>query len=144
VLPYDNKTVRTGINGDPLIDYGDVQVYPSNFEMETRFRRAAEAEQWRGIVQFGLFLSGGARIHCAKFRHELTLGCGSGKGGQVIGGDMEAVGFLSTSDKENPCWIVVKAISDFADHERDTIIKTSRPVACWRAANFVLSALKNG
>lgn len=141
VLPYDNKTVRTGADDDPVIDYGEVGVYRSNPELLGRFQRAAEAVEWKERVIAGLLLSGGARIHCAAFRDELARECGKGKGDLVVGGDMEGVGFLSASEQENPCWIVVKAISDFADSNRDELIELSRPVACYRAARFVLSTL---
>jgi nucleoside phosphorylase len=144
VLPYDSRTVRTGSDGGPIVSYDgpdDAAVHRSNPELLGRFRRAAEAAEWRGRVIPGLLLSGGARIHCAAFRDELARECGQGKGDVVVGGDMEAVGFLSASDRDQPCWIVVKAISDFADHHRDAIIERSRPVACYRAARFVLSTM---
>jgi adenosylhomocysteine nucleosidase len=123
------------------VSYDEAMVHRSNPELLGRFRRAAEAAEWRGRVMHGLLLSGGARIHCAAFRDELARECGRGKGDVVVGGDMEAVGFLSASDQDKPCWIVVKSISDFADHHRDAIIKRSRPVACYRAARFVLSMM---
>jgi adenosylhomocysteine nucleosidase len=59
----------------------------------------------------------------------------------IVGGEMEGIGLLSISPPEKPSWIVVKAISDFADEDRDAIIKETRPIACRRAAVFVLSAL---
>jgi adenosylhomocysteine nucleosidase len=142
VLPYDNKTVRTGPSEEPLISYDEVRVYPSNPELLGRFRRAADSPEWKGRVMSGLFLSGGARIHCASFREELARECSRGRGDLVVGGDMEGVGFLSASDEKRPCWIVVKAISDFADRDRDEIIERARPVACWNAARFVLITLQ--
>lgn len=91
----------------------------------------------------GLLLSGGARIHCAAFRDELARECGRGKGPDlVVGGDMEGVGLLAASDRERPNWIVVKAISDWADRDRDDVIERTRPIACYHSARFVLAALK--
>ncbi len=55
---------------------------------------------------------------------------------------MEGVGFLSGSPPDRPNWILVKGISDFADEARDEIIKTTRGPACYNAARFLLSALK--
>lgn len=141
VLPYDNRTVRTGSDEGAIVSYDEAMVHRSNPELLGRFRRAAEAAEWKGRVMSGLLLSGGARIHCAAFRDELARECGRGKGDVVVGGDMEAVGFLSVAEPDKACWIVVKAISDFADHHRDAIIERSRAVACYRAAKFVLGVM---
>jgi nucleoside phosphorylase len=61
----------------------------------------------------------------------------------IVGGEMEGVGLLSVSPRDDPIWIVVKGICDFADEERDRIIKKSRPVACANSSQLVLSALAN-
>jgi adenosylhomocysteine nucleosidase len=55
---------------------------------------------------------------------------------------MEGGGLLSSSPPTDPIWIVVKGISDFADHERDGIIAKTRGPACQQAARFVLTALR--
>jgi adenosylhomocysteine nucleosidase len=142
ILPYDYKLVKTADNGSPIVDYGDVAVFRSNPELLNRFRRTSQAAEWKDLVRHGLFLSGAARIHCASYRDELAKECGHGKGELVVGGDMEGVGFLSASERERPCWIVVKGISDFADINRtEELIKQTRPIACYRAAKFVLSTL---
>lgn len=141
VLPYDNRIVRTGVRGAPVVDYSEVEVYPSHSTLLSRFQQTAALPAWNQRVWSGLLLSGAARIHCAAFRDELAQKCGD-KSAQVVGGDMESVGLLSASvDRANPCWIVVKAISDFADHQRDEIIERARPFACYSAAHFVLSSL---
>ena len=56
---------------------------------------------------------------------------------------MEGVGLLSVSPANEPAWIVVKGISDFADENRDVVIEQYRPIACRNAADFVLRALLN-
>jgi adenosylhomocysteine nucleosidase len=56
---------------------------------------------------------------------------------------MEGVGLLSTSPANDPAWIIVKGISDFADENRDAVIERYRPIACRNAADFVLDALLN-
>jgi adenosylhomocysteine nucleosidase len=56
---------------------------------------------------------------------------------------MEGVGLLSLSPANDPAWIVVKGISDFADEDRDAVIEGNRPLACGNAADFVLDALLN-
>ena len=142
-VPYDNRIIRTGNQGEALFDYGAVQAYPAHQGLCRRFQRIAKAIAWRGHAWSGLFLSGAARIHCAAFRDEVARQCG-GEGTSVVGGDMESVGLLSASDaRARPCWVAVKAISDFADWQRDEIIEGARPIACYGAARFVLEALQS-
>lgn len=86
-------------------------------------------------------LSGAAKIYSSEFRDRLARKCAHGKGGLVIGGDMEAVGIASASTGKAPNWIVAKAISDFADHDRDKVIAKNRPIACRNAARFVLETI---
>lgn len=86
-------------------------------------------------------LTGEARIHCEDYRQELTKGLND-RGDPVIGGEMEGGGLVASGPKDAPSWIVVKGISDFADHNRDTVIQTSRLPASENAARFVLEALK--
>jgi nucleoside phosphorylase len=143
VLPYDDRTVRTGTRGEAVFDYGGIQPYLAHPGLCRRFQRMAEAPPWKAHVWSGLFLSGAARIHCQAFRDELIRQC-RGDGAAVIGGDMESVGLLSASDaRTTPCWVAVKAISDFADWQRDEIIEGARPIACYCAARFVLEALQS-
>lgn len=141
VLPYDYRIVRTGTDGAPDVDYSEVQAYPSHEGLRRRFQEIASMPAWQQRTWSGWLLSGSARIHCAAFRDELARKCGD-KRARVVGGDMESVGLLSASlDRASPCWIAVKAISDFADVYRDEIIEKTRPFACYIAARFVLGAL---
>lgn len=57
---------------------------------------------------------------------------------------MEGVGLLAAALKsDDPVWCVVKAISDFADEQRNEDIKTGVKIAPRNAALFVLSSLLN-
>jgi nucleoside phosphorylase len=142
ILPYDTRTVKTADDGSPRVDYTSVDRYSSNKALRRHFEQFSQQPPWKGRVHRGLLLSGGARIHCASFRDELVRECGPGHGDPVVGGDMEGVGFLSASSRKKPSWIIVKGISDFADHNRKKHIEDARPVACYYAAKFVLSALR--
>ena len=141
VLTYDYRIVRADSAGMPIVDYSDVERYPSKASLLAMFQAAAGQTEWRDKVHVGLMLSGGARIHCGRFRDELVQECGAGRPDPIIGGDMEGMGFVSTSPKEDPRWILVKGISDFADEDRDNVITTGRPIACYNSARFVLAAL---
>ena len=92
-------------------------------------------------VFFGGMLSGGARIFSSAFLRELIAGVPAGDDG-IIGGDMEGVGLLASSPLNDPGWVVVKGISDFADDARYRQVDAeARTVACRNSARFVLAAL---
>lgn len=142
LLPYDYKVIRCGVSDEPTADYSGLKASRSNGDLLALFERAVSAR--RGAeppVHFGRLLSGGTRIHCSRYRDELVDALMSEGDGPIVGGDMEGVGLLSVSDDDNPRWMIVKGISDFACERRDAVIEDSRPAACRNAARFVLSAL---
>lgn len=143
VIPYDYRIVRDGPGHQPANDYGETPVYRPHLEELARFRAFEERPEWRGKVWPGFLLSGGARIYSAQFRDQLVQELAD-KGGPVVGGDMEGVGLLSASPTDAPCWMIVKAISDFADSRRDEVIKNARRAACYSAAQFVLRTIAAG
>lgn len=143
VIPYDYRIVRDGPGHQPESDYSKTRAYPPHPGEVARFRDFANRPEWRGKVWPGFLLSGGARIHSAQFRDQLVQEL-TDKGGSVVGGDMEGAGLLSASPTDAPCWMIVKAISDFADSSRDEVIKETRPVACYSAAQFVLRTIAAG
>ncbi|MEO5727813.1 MAG: hypothetical protein ABI134_04745 [Byssovorax sp.] len=113
-----------------------------------RFRRTADefarmGEPERVIV--GTLLSGGARIESARFRDDLIANIPAMEP-QVVGGEMEAVGAVSAAtndDIDEPGWIVVKGISDFADTPSRAKIEESRNGAARSAARVVLRTLQS-
>lgn len=141
LLPYDDRRVYTDA-GTMRTDYGKVKAYAAKPSLVMVLRRMATASAWRKKVSFGAVLTGGARIHCAQYRDELVREL-SNRGAQVIGGEMEGAGLLSASQQDDPAWIVVKGICDFADDHRDAEIKQGRKVACANAAAFALAALRD-
>lgn len=102
-------------------------------------------------ILFGGMLSGGAIIHSTQYLKELVNNVPQAEDG-IIGGDMEGVGLLSVSPPDDPLWVVVKGISDFADDSRAVIdsdgsrkkaFVDDRRTACQNSARFVLRALAN-
>lgn len=145
IIPYDSRDVKPhpGSPGRYMMDYSRTEREPARQTLVDMFLR----EQSRGGHPFGVhvgaMLSGGARIHCAVFRDELVRSVAAA-GHPVVGGEMEGVGLLAASlSGDDSIWCVVKAISDFADEDRDKVIDKYRPIACRNAAHFVLSALLN-
>lgn len=104
-------------------------------------RNRAKASGFK--VHFGTILSGASRIHSGCFRRELIDQIPSHEH-RVVGGEMESVGILVTSRDDSPTTVVCKGISDFADHNRDAVIKESRARAALNAAVFALDALIAG
>lgn len=148
LLPYDNRRVYSE-SGEVKTDYGTVKPYLAKQSLIVILSNFAARTEWRSRVNIGALLTGGARIQCSAYRDELARNL-SDHGEVVIGGEMEGVGLLSASDPGDPCWIIVKGISDFADESRADLseaakkeFKRHRALACENAARFVLSAFKD-
>lgn len=141
VIPYDYRIIVDSAEGTPRADYSKTRHYPAREQLVTRFRHTAAAENWRDRVHFGLFLSGGARIYSSRYRDNLVRECGMDRDDVVVGGEMEGVGLLSSCAEDDPRWIIVKGISDFADQPSDSRPSRHRKEACYNAAQFVLAAL---
>lgn len=140
IIAYDYRKVVES-EGGHLTDYRDAPRYHAKDSLVRTLRRAQEGGGLAHEVFFGALLSGGARISSAAFRDELIRGVPAGAD-QVIGGEMEGVGFLSLRGaSQDPRWVIVKGISDFAEHDREAKLKESRPLACSNAAQFLFRAL---
>jgi adenosylhomocysteine nucleosidase len=139
LFPYDRREVyltRDGI----VYQYEYAKRRNCNRTLLRIFQRAAEQiRQFRSRVHFGMLLSGGARIYSPGFRDRLIRWVPQKPDHPVVGGEMEGVGLLAGSNPDNPSWIVVKGICDFADNFMPE--NPARPAACRRAASFVLRAL---
>lgn len=144
VLAYDRCVVKSTDTTTSHHDYSQVPMRRASSSLLREFERHACTTEWQGRVHRGLILSGGAIIHCAEFRDKLARKCAHGKGDLAVGGEMEGIGLLSASPKSSPNWIIVKAISDFADHHRDEVIRANRPLACYNSARFVLETIADG
>ncbi len=137
LVPYDNRDVRADDTGTPVVGYERVRRRRAKKSLVRMMERGAHG--WER-VHFGALLSGAARIHCAAYRDHLRDAVPQ-RGERIVGGEMEGVGLLAASDPEDPNWIVVKGICDFADEHRDEVIDGSRSAASKRSAMFVLGAL---
>ena len=141
LLTYDNRRVQSGF-WSSKVDYSDVRPFLAKETLLKTLRGLAREDGWKDIVKFGPMLTGGARIHCGRFRDHLVKAL-SRENERVVGGEMEGVGLLSASDPSAPSWVVVKGICDFADKKRDDEVKLWRSQACENAARFVLTALRD-
>lgn len=141
LLTYDNRRVYSGF-WSSQIDYSQSKPFPSKESLLNAFSALAKRDEWKSRVNFGAMLTGGAKIHCAKYRDHLVKFL-SRDGEPIIGGEMEGAGLLAASNPTEPSWIVVKGICDFADKKRDSEVKLWRNDACENAARFVLTALRD-
>ena len=139
VFPYDIREVHDAETGY-LSNYRKTTSLKAHGGLVSMFERASKRIQYPFRVSFGTLLSGGARISSRRFRDEIARTVASNPAhGMPIGGDMEAAGLLSVAHK----WVVVKAISDFAEGTMSTTDDAERTRACQNAVRFALTALQN-
>lgn len=90
---------------------------------------------WEGPkVHFGLMLSGEKLARHKNFRKKLLS-----IEPEAIGGEMEGTGVYSAAYRTKVDWILIKAISDWADKHKDD---TYQQQAAENAARFILHVLK--
>lgn len=116
VLNYEPQRVSKGRRAK-IMPRGDRVT--SSTEWLDRFRQidaACQRSHWPGwpSVHFGLLLSGEKLVDNKDYRESLL----SIANGQAIGGEMEASGIYTAAADERAAWIVVKAISDWANGEK--------------------------
>ncbi len=89
-------------------------------------------------VSSGLMLSGEKLIDDIKFKRKLI-----NSEPEAIGGEMEAAGLYVSASAQKVEWIVIKAICDWADGEKDQNKETNQILAATNAAEFLINSLKN-
>jgi len=92
---------------------------------------------WDGAeVHFGVILCGSKLIANKLFRDRLLV-----NEPEAIGGEMEGVGLYSAAIVKKVDWIIVKAISDWADGNKDD---TAQNAAALNATKFVYHIIRQG
>jgi nucleoside phosphorylase len=92
-----------------------------------------------GNVLFGLILSGAKLVDNRDFREQLRSFAP-----EAIGGEMEGAGLYAAAQGNKVDWILVKAISDWADGNKAEDKQTRQEQAAARAARFVFHVIKQG
>ncbi|MCE9572482.1 MAG: hypothetical protein K8W52_04940 [Deltaproteobacteria bacterium] len=149
VFLYDDREViDAGDNaGGYIVRYPPTARKVASGTWHDRFRRLAGHYLQDGNaakIDLGIILSGGARIESAAYRDELVAGLPR-MDQPVIGGEMEGMGAISaalSTDPDDPGWVVVKGISDFADAPSRSKIKDTRAAAARASAKAVLRVLQ--
>lgn len=147
VIPYDNRRKYIAENGAEATDYRRATPRRCRPSLLSLMKRHAKRQHHLSRndddqvfeVHFGAFLSGAAQIQSAHYRDRLVRAFANRP---VVGGDMEAVALSAASDPNDPSWLAVKGISDFADEDRDKHVETARRRASENAIRFLLGALQ--
>lgn len=103
-------------------------------------RLRAARDTWNGApLHFGCLLSGDKLIDNQDFRAQLTA-----LEPEAIGGDMEGAGLYVAAQDQKADWIVVKAISDWADGKKYESKQEYQRLAAKNAAKYVFHVLEQG
>ncbi len=94
--------------------------------------------KWKGSrVRPGLILSGEKLIDNKDYRDQLLV-----LQSEAVGGEMEGAGLYVASADHKVDWIVIKAICDWADGNKDVNKKPRQKKAAKNAADFLVQSLK--
>ncbi len=98
-------------------------------------------EDWPNppTVYQGLILSGSKLVDDEDFRDQLHMIAPS-----AVGGEMEGVGLYEAALNKHVEWLMVKAISDWADGKKHVNKKENQQLAAEHAARFTVKAIELG
>ena len=99
--------------------------------------RAADLTWDGATVRFGVVLTGEKLLDDLAFRTQMLR-----LEPEAIGGEMEGAGLYAACQDEKVDWILVKAICDWADGNKEVDRKARQQTAATNAAMFVLHALQ--
>jgi nucleoside phosphorylase len=132
--PYELQRVGTAA-GQPRIILRSDRPHAA-----TALLRRCKAAQysWTGAkLRFGLVLSGEKLVDNLAFREELRA-----LEPEALGGEMEATGLYAACQDARVDWILVKAICDWADGQKEHDRAARQKLAADNAARFILHVLQ--
>lgn len=95
---------------------------------------------WQGApARFGLIVSGEKLVDQLAFRDQLLR-----LEPEAIGGEMEGAGLYAAALRQRVDWILVKAICDWADGNKDQDKANRQQTAAHNAAQFVVHVIRQG
>ena len=101
--------------------------------------RVFHQTRWTGAtVRFGLVLTGEKLVDDIDYRDQLVA-----LEEEAVGGEMEGAGLYVSSYDNKVDWIVVKAICDWGDGNKEVDKTPRQQLAAKNAAEFVVQSLKN-
>lgn len=137
VVAYESQRVNDSAAPHRIVPRGDrVSASP---RLLARCRTTAL--DWdRSAVHFGLILSGEKLIDSSDFLGQLTAQFGN----EAVGGEMEGAGVYSAAYRHRKDWIIVKAVSDWADGTKNDRKEERQALAAANAAGFVVKLAAGG
>ncbi|HEU4325024.1 MAG TPA: hypothetical protein VFS21_17925 [Roseiflexaceae bacterium] len=134
--PYEPQRLGAGPDGaQVLVSRGDRVTAPPR-----ALDRCRDAElSWSGRVQFGLMLSGEKLID-----HAPAVAALLAREPEAVGGEMEGAGLYVAASQHKIDWLLIKAICDWADGNKDQDKAQNQALAAKNAAGFVLHMLAQG
>lgn len=134
LVGYELQKVEQRADGSEIVRPRGVRVQASPRLLS---RLQASIFDWQGPnVHFGLALSGDKLVNSKNFSNKLL-----GIEPEAIGGEMEGTGVYAAAHRNKVDWILIKAICDWADGNKDD---TYQQLAAENAARFILHALQQG
>ncbi len=101
--------------------------------------RVFHQTRWTGAtVRFGVVLTGEKLVDDIDYRDQLVA-----HEEEAVGGEMEGAGLYVSSYDNKVDWIVVKAICDWGDGNKEVDKTPRQKLAAKNAADFVVQSLKN-
>lgn len=137
VFDYELQRVGTNLRGKLARVFRGAKPDASP-RLLSRFR-AARLHTFGLSVREGILLSGAKLVDNVDYREELRALCV-----EAIGGEMEGFGVYSAAARFNVDWIIVKAISDWADGKKRSRKQQRQDLAARNAALAVLRTLERG
>lgn len=132
LIGYELQKIEPGANGEEVIKPRGDRAHPSPRLLN---HLKASLVDWQGpTVHFGPVLSGEKLAKHKNFRNRLL-----GIEPEAIGGEMEGTGLYSAAHRNRVDWILIKAICDWADENKDDAYQQ---LAAENAAQFLFTMLQ--
>jgi WD40 repeat protein len=137
LLGYELQKIATGNEVQVEVIPRDDRPHAS-VKLLDRFRCGVLG--WHGPkVEFGLLLSGDKLVDNQNFRDQLCK-----LAPEAIGGEIEGTGLYASAQRKKIDWIVVKAICDWADGNKEQEKSIRQQLAAENAVRFTLHVLRLG
>jgi nucleoside phosphorylase len=132
---YELQRVGRGGRKSKIVLRGDRP--PASARLVNHFVAFAHST-WKGApVKFGLLLTGDKLVDNVDYRKQLLT-----FESEALGGEMEGAGLFVSGHENKVDWIVVKAICDWADGNKEENKEARQKMAARNAAEFVVESLK--
>jgi nucleoside phosphorylase len=138
LVAYDLQRIGSDPDGKPIIVIrGDRVSAP--IRLLDRFKAGRKTWQKPPDIHFGLILSGAKLIDNQDSRDQLRQ-----REVEAIGGEMEGIGLYEAAYRYSVDWLLVKAICDWADGNKDNDKDSRQKEAARNAARFTIHVIQQG